>query len=380
MLVRRFLDRLAQAGPAERAEIVDALVRVYLEAPLDAENRAAAATAMTVILDDPAPRVRRAMAEALADSASAPRAIILALAEDQADIAQIVLSRSPILSDSELVDLVGASGERQRVAIARRPAVTVGVAAALVEVSEPSACLALIRNPGAQIAGSSFRRLVARHRKDAAVRGALLERDDLPLTLRHDLIEGLSEALGDLVKLRQWMSPERADRVFREARERSVIDIAQSRESGSLRLLMERLAAERRLTPALVIRAACAGNLQFFEEALSVLSGMPLRRVIALVHDRAGVGFPALYRRTGLPAAALPAFRAIVDTLHEMRLDGPQDHQARRGRTMIERVLTRYQSFTNGEVDEFFALLGRLAAEASREEARAETGGYFRAA
>ena len=61
MLVRRFLGRLSKSEPRERAEIVQALVRVYLEAGLDDENRRHATTALTTILDNPAPRVRRAM-------------------------------------------------------------------------------------------------------------------------------------------------------------------------------------------------------------------------------------------------------------------------------------------------------------------------------
>jgi uncharacterized protein (DUF2336 family) len=376
MLVRRFLDRLAEGTPTERAEIVRALVRVFLEAPLDAENRTAAITAMTVILDDPAPRVRRMLATALADTPDAPRPIVLALSDDQPDVAEIILARSPVLTDSDLVDIIGTSGERQRTAIAGRPVVDVGVAAAIVELSGPEACLTLIRNPEASIAVSTFRRLVERHRKDAAIRSALLTRKDLPLTMRHALIDGLSEALGDLVRMRAWLAPERTERVLRDAGERAVVELSRVTDPAKLRPLVEQLSREGRLTPGLIIRAACAGNVCFFEESLSVLARMPSHRVASLIYGRFGTGFDALYRRTGMPARALPTFRAIVETLHEIAPEGT----AERGRSMVERVLTRYQRFGGQEVDEFFALLGRLAAEARRERARQETGGYFRAA
>jgi hypothetical protein len=59
-------------------------------------------------LDDPAPMVRQSMAEALADSEDAPPAVILALASDQPEIAACVLSRSPVLLDTDLVDFVGS--------------------------------------------------------------------------------------------------------------------------------------------------------------------------------------------------------------------------------------------------------------------------------
>ncbi len=380
MLVRRFLDRLSKGNPAERAEIVRALVRVYLESPLDEENRSGAVTALTVILDDPSARVRRVMAEALADSAAAPPVVVRALAEDQADIAHLIVSRSPVLTDAELVDMAGGGYERVRVSIASRPQVNIGVSAAIAEVAGPDACVALLNNPGASITVSALRRMVERHRHDAAVRNALLDRPELPVTLRQKLIDGLSEVLGELVAFHDWLPPERVEKVISDARDKAIVDLAMTCEPARLRSLIEMLVAEKRITPALMIRALCLGNNLFFEDALSVMSGTPVKRVLALLDDRSGRGLAALYRKANLPITSLPALRAVVAVLHDGAVDGTWRTQMRMGRNMIERALTLHQSFTSGEVDEFFALLGRLAAEAARDEVRDETGGYFRAA
>lgn len=380
MLVGRFLERMSQGNPPERAEIVRVLVRVYLEVPLDAENRAAAATALMAILDDPAPRVRRAMAEALAWSPDAPRAIVRALADDQPDIAHLILSRSPVLSESELVDMVGSGCPHAHVSIASRPEISVGLAAAIVEVSGAQACVALLENPGASIAMSSLRRMVERHRADTAVRNALLDRTDLPITLKQKLIDGLSDALGELVSLRDWLSPERTQRVVADARDRAVVELALNSPKDKLRPLVDMLVAEKRVTPSLLIRALSLGNAGFVEEALSALARIPVRRVSTLLEDRSGRGLIALYQRAGLPKTSLPALKAVIEVLREEAPDGTWQQDKRMGQRMLERALTRHQSFTAGEVDEFFALLGRLAAEAARDAARIETGGYFRAA
>jgi uncharacterized protein (DUF2336 family) len=380
MLVRRFLDRLSEGNPAERAEIVRALVRVYLEVTLDTSNKSDAVTALTAILDDPSARVRRALAECLADAPEAPPVIIRTLVEDQADIADIVLSRSPVLRESELVDLVGGGYERIRVSIASRPWVSVGLAAAIAEVAGPEACVALLDNPGATVTVSALKRMVERHRQDASVRNALLERPELPVTLRQKLIDGLSEALGDLVTIRDWLPPERARRVMSDARDRAVVDLAMSCDPARLRPLVEMLVAEARMTPALMIRALCIGNVRFVEEALSVMTKTPVKRVLSLLDDPSGRGLAALYQRAKLPRESLPALRAVIAVLREEAPDGTWRQTTRMGRTMLERALTLHQSFADGEVDEFFALLGRFAADAAREEARSETGGYFRAA
>ncbi len=381
MLVRRFLDRLSQAEASQRAEIVRALVRVYIEVPLDAENRSAATTALLAVLDDPSPRVRLALAQAFGDSPQAPRSVIRGLAEDLPDISTIVLARSPLFSETELVDYAGAGCERMRAAIASRSDVGVGLAAALIEVSGPTACLALLANPSAAISVSSLRRLVERHRSDPAVREVLMARQDLPVTLRQMLIDGLSDALGELVLERDWLSPQRARKVLDDARDRAVIDLASGCRAEHRGALVAMLAAEGRLKSALIIRALATGDRRFVEDALSHLSRTPVARVVALMQDN-GAGFCALYRKSGLAIGALPAIRAMIEVLRDQPDDGTLGGRARMGRAMLERVLTAVgaETLTSGQVDEFVALLGRLATEAAREEARAESGGYFRAA
>ena len=105
-IVRRFLAFAQCAGPEKRAAAASALARAYLYSDLAQAMRTEAELAMTALLDDPSPLVRRAIAEALGSAGDAPRPLILALASDQSDVAAAVLSRSPALTDADLVDCV----------------------------------------------------------------------------------------------------------------------------------------------------------------------------------------------------------------------------------------------------------------------------------
>src|SRR5262249_37131822 len=155
---------------------------------LSRDDRIAAEGALVMLLDDPSPLVRGAMAGALASSPDAPPAVILALASDQPDIAAIVLERSPLLLDADLVDCVGAGAPAAQAAVARRPALPRSVAAAIAEVGSAEACLTLIENDSADIAPFSLDRIVERHGHLAAVREAMLACDDLPLHTRQALL------------------------------------------------------------------------------------------------------------------------------------------------------------------------------------------------
>ena len=120
MIIKRFLLWSRTAPPAQRAAAIGALCRAYVDGELELNDRFEAETAMTAMLDDASPLVRRAVAEALADAAEAPRHVVLGLASDQSDIAATVLARSPLLADPDLVDCVAIGDDLVQTAVARR--------------------------------------------------------------------------------------------------------------------------------------------------------------------------------------------------------------------------------------------------------------------
>jgi len=119
-----------------------------------------------------------------------------------------------------------------------------------------------------------------------------------------------------------------------------------------------------------VLRALLSGNVALFEESLSELAELPVARVSALLHDRRGAGFKALYDRAGLPVAVYPAFRAAIEAMHESEMLAEPGGAARLKRRMVERVLTSCGSLPAGDVEPLMTLLRRYATEAAREEAR----------
>src|SRR5258707_14272202 len=107
---------------------------------------------MIALSDDPSPLVRRALAEALAASPDAPRAVVQALASDHRDIAAVVLARSPLLIDAELVGFVAPCDSALQATIATRAPVPRAGAAPIPGVGSAEACLVAIENPVADVA------------------------------------------------------------------------------------------------------------------------------------------------------------------------------------------------------------------------------------
>jgi uncharacterized protein (DUF2336 family) len=370
MIVRHFLQWIRTAEAAERAEATSALARAYLYSDLSHDDRIAAEGAMIMLLDDPSPLVRNALADALGSSRDAPAAVVHALVNDQPHIAAIVLERSPLLLDSDLVDSIAVGGADIQSAIARRAALPRSVSAAIAEVGCAQACLILIENTGADMAAFSLDRIVARFGHLAAIREALLAWPDLPVAIRQVLVVKLSETLAGFVVARNWLEAGRAQRIAQEACEKATVILAAVSQSTEVSPLIGHLRATGQLTAGLVLRSLLSGNVDFFEQALAELTGLPASRVSALLHDRRAAGFKAVYQRAGLPASVYPAFRAAIEAMQDTGMQAEPGGTTRLKRRMVERVLTSCARMPAADVEPLMTLLRRYATEAAREEAR----------
>jgi uncharacterized protein (DUF2336 family) len=330
VIVNAFLRWAETAKVADRAAAANALGRAFLQSPMASEERRAAHVAMTCMLDDPSPRVRLALAEALASSTEAPRPIIMSLAEDQPEIACTVIALSPVLTDADLVDLAGRGNDITRQLIAARPRLSRMVAAALAEIGDLFELVELLENRDASISRISLTRIAERKGHHADIRGLLLDRPDLPSDARHLLVQHVSAALSDWGLVRTCLSAGRIDHVAREARELATVMIAGAVPFEEVPALVEHLRASGQLTPAFLMHALCSGKVDFFAAAIVNLSGLDERRVRALLATGRMHAVRALFESAGLARdistvfveatllwrkAAHSSSMAIVDTI-----------------------------------------------------------------
>src|ERR1700761_5569208 len=313
MIVRQFISWVRTAPASERAEATRALARAWIISDLSEGDPAAAAGALLMLLDDPSPLVRQAMAEVFARSLEAPGAIVQALSLDQSSVALLVLEHSPLLIDADLVDIVATGDNETQCAIARRIKLPASVCAAIAEVGSAAAALELIENAYAELAPFSWDRIVERHGHLAAIRESMLVLEDLPAATRAALVAKLSDTLAQFVVARNWLSADRADRITTEARDRSTVTIAARSRGDEMCGLVQHLRATGQLTAGLILRALLSGNLELFDHALAELSGLPLARVSSLLHDRGAASLQALLIRAGLPPSTFTAVRIALD-------------------------------------------------------------------
>lgn len=329
MIVSQFLRWVDTARVSERAAAASALARAYLSDEICFEDRCAAEAALTLLLDDPSWKVRFALAEALSLSRHAPAQVISALAADQPDVATIVLARSPVLTDTDLIDRVASGDERVQATIAMRASVSMAVAAALAEVGTADACRQLLLNEGAQIAGLSYRRMAERHGDVGAVREAMLAAPDLPADCRHMILMKVGEALKGAPIVVALMGQARAGRVTRDACVKASVMLVERTGADELEALVEHLRIRGELTPGFIVRAVALGKIDFFGAVLVSLTGQSGERVRSLLASGRDAAVSALLRAARLPhtldTALLTALAVWREVANGKRVAGAQE-------------------------------------------------------
>jgi uncharacterized protein (DUF2336 family) len=329
MVVGHFLKWAQTARVCERAAAAGALASAYIEADLSFEDRCAAEAALTLLLDDPSSKVRLALADALSMSRHAPIQIVSALASDQPEVAALVLARSPLLSDSDLIERVASGHPYAQCVIAARPGVSMQLAAAIAEVGEADACTALLANPSAGIASLSFRRMAERHGDVGPLREALLADRRLPPDCRHMLLVKLAEALSSSPLVVALMGASRAERVTKDACVKASLTLIDDTGADEYPALIEHLRIRGDLTGGFLVRAVATGKIDFFSATLVVLTTQSEARVRVLLAGGQDLALSALFRKAGLTerlhGVILSALKIWRDVANGRRATGAQE-------------------------------------------------------
>lgn len=329
MIVRQFLSWSQTASAEGRAQGISALARAYLYTKMTITDRADAEIALTAFLDDPSALVRQALAEALADSHAAPRPLVLALAGDETHIAAPLLSRSPVLTDPDLLHLLADADREAQIEIARRQNLCTQACAHIAGTSDYPAVLALVHNTTAHLADRAAQQIL--HRFDEGeLREALLMRPNLSANMRYDLMQATSRALSGFIAHCGWMSPAKLERLTAEAEQNAVIRILTEDKEQDIQSFVAHLCDAGTITPNLLLTSLFTGSLTLLQTALALLAGETPARAIAILQAPESSAFKALYHRAKLPTPLLETFQVALKLRLRLKAERPSPPQIRK--------------------------------------------------
>lgn len=342
----------------------------YLAADPGSQERTSMAAALTILLDDPSRPVRKAIAKVLASSPHSPGHVIRCLAHDVDEVALPILTRSPILTEAELVDLLAEGSDDAQCAIAARDSLPASICAAICEVGCEAACRVLLENRSAKVLQSSLLRLAQRFEDRPDLCDQLLKTRDLPLAMRFQLLMRLAQNLDDHPIVLERVPEHQRATFLSDAEDKVVLRLALEAGAEDLPDFVEHLRQSGKLTTRLLLRAVCCGRLRFFAASLANLGGVPLPRLCKLLVSVRRSALQAILRKAGLPLRAHQAFLLAIDIARQADADFTYDLPLDEARMLTETLLAEMQDGALGADEDVVAFLRRFAIDVARLEAR----------
>jgi uncharacterized protein (DUF2336 family) len=317
-----------------------------------------------VLARDVEETVRASLSRALRHSSNLPRDVARKLAEDIEFVALPMLADSLVLTDEDLVEIVRIGSSLKQEAVASRPNLTETVSDALITHGQEPAVVVLMQNNTATIAEDTFHRAVTRFAANDRVKEAMVLRETLPITVAERMVTMVSKALQNHLVKAHDLAPATAANIVLTSREHAILRLSVGASDDELRHMIAQMHRNGRLTPSLILRAICTGDIAFFEAAMAARSEVPLDNAQILIHERSRKGLVALYRKAEMPEALLVAVQAAVDVVDELRFDGEARDLERFRERVISRVLTLVETVDAADADYLLEKLGDVLVHA----------------
>jgi uncharacterized protein (DUF2336 family) len=363
---------LAEPSPDLRTELVDEIAANLARDGLTASEITIAQDIVRILARDVEASVRASVSNSLRQSRHLPHDVALRLADDIDAVALPLLAESLVLTDEDLIEVVRHGSSIRQETVAGRPNLSEAVSDVIITHADAPAVVVVMGNGTANIAEDSLNRALTRFAENDWVKQAMVLRHRLPITVSERLVTLVSKEFQEHLVKMHALSPKVAADIVLRSREREILHLSAGSSNEDLRRMVAQMHHNGRLTPNLMLRALCTGDIAFFEAAMAIKGNVPIANAQILIHEPNRRGLAALYRKAVMPESLFNAIRAAVDVVDETGFDGnPRDLERFRSR-VITRVLTMAEYVDSGDADYLIDKLGDVLERTPDPEVKVE--------
>ena len=247
--------------------------------------------------------VRKHLAIQLSNKADAPHDLVIALANDESEVAFPLLLKSRVLRDQDLIAIIHHRTLEHQLAISMRDKVSPTVSATLVEAGEETVIKRLLENHNAEIARDTMAHLVEQSRRLDSLQRPLVNRSDLPTELAGKMYWWVSAALRSHIVGHFDVDPTEIDAALEFTvnlvREEQAVEA--SPDSATERVA-KFLAECDNADGNLIVRLLREGEISLFERVLERQTGLRRRLLQRLLYEPGGEGLAIVCRAIDLDA------------------------------------------------------------------------------
>lgn len=288
----------------KRRDLLRNLTDIFMSSDGDLGDRELAlmSDVMMTLLREVEMAVRRELAERLSRTETAPHEVIIALANDEIDVAESVLLNSPVLQDPDLLEIVRLRAREHRLAIAGRETLSEEVGDALVEHGEEDVIERLLENPDAELSRRAVEYIVEESRRVGCFQRPLLRRSELPPELAHRMFWWVADAVRDVIVQKYMIDSDIIDDAYADISQAPEGE-AGARPDSAAERLVDRLAETGKLDAKFLITAVRQGKTAAFIAGIARLAGLDQHTARRVVFDPSGQALAIAWRAMGLKRA-----------------------------------------------------------------------------
>ena len=375
-----FLDVIENGDAAQRVQLAGQLAAFLANDETSELERWQIVPVALKLVVDPVTDVRRAFAEGVTDVASLHADILFSIISDDDDIALPFLSATPALGHWHMLAVLRVGDEARQACVALRPDLSEEARDHIIKSSPLPVNLLLFENSSVVFSGEDYHLLYKRFGHAGDMVDKLLACTDLPLDIRITQAKRVSNRMHQLMAERGWLPANDAADLVADAEETAVLRILTEAPDDELGALVTFLVGKSMLTPSIIVRAACLGEMHVVEFALAHLAGVPVRRAAELMRGKGLTGFKGLHAKAGLPASCYWIIQAACDVALDEEEEGITLIAEDFGRRIIEALMTRYEALPVKERTRHLEYVARFAADRARIIAKRLKADLVRAA
>ncbi|MGI9373468.1 MAG: DUF2336 domain-containing protein [Hyphomicrobiales bacterium] len=306
--------------------------------------------------------VRHGLAQELVGESNVSADVVFAVVADFDEVALPFLAKTRSLNSRMITVIARVGDEARKATVAKRPDITEEIISVILKEGGVEATIALLSNENLNLSPRHYETILGAFGDERSVLDCMVRRTDLPAYLKVMMAKQVSQEMRRKIKNTDQNVAQASEKKIIKAEEIALLRIASGTKPRELEHLVHYLVERGQLTPSILLRAACTGEMDFVVEALALLSSMPAERVRTLIYAKGALSLRAVHSKAALPKALFVPLRVAVDVENTRKQENAPKSADVFGRKMVECALTHYENLSDEQRNELLGMIGSYGA------------------
>ena len=309
-----------------KIRIIDKLIASFDNAALSNEERLIAEDILRFLAADLSVSIRETISQKFAESGYLPKEVATKLAFDLEDVVALpVISKSNVLSEQDLIEIIEKSSKDRQKAVANRENLTANITAHIAHQTSAEVVETLVKNKKTHLPENVAEAILTNYSDNKSLLKSMIQFKRINLTQAHDMLLKVSEDLQNFIIVEYNIPSTTVNNLIHDSKEWVMLSMIKAHSdeapnSPSIGQILTKLQNDGELTFSILIKGLSVGNLVFFEAALARIANVPFENIRKLLWEvGSDQGYNGIYSKCKFPESMQAALWELIKIVREER-------------------------------------------------------------